>query len=420
MSIFADKQRKTLSRRGFLKAQATGAAALGVISVLGGCKNSAKTDGTAAVIDTKEADYIIDPNSGDSLYDYKENPEEAGHIKAEASFDLPLGCVLYPKNGMWVPATVAGASASPMVKGGGISLSSNSLSEILQAPVAKDINNTVIYDVRMSDSLYVWTELSLKDHSWALYAQTHDAGSLSGDAKTLWQADSNYDPAKFAVSGSTVLWQVMPSLSGTKKSEHSYCYLWHTGDANAQSVVESAGRFATAPEISGSNVILTPRVTNGSGVFYGITCYQLSDDLSSQVDQLILPQSVKPMHATRIGNNFAFSIEANYSTGGLLGQMGSYIGSSNSGNQFIALSREPFAAISGKNNTYIIKSRASYFTVNTQEKIYSILTAVNRAVDYGEYPATSGETDTFITFATVKDADTGKPSSMVCRTFSIL
>ena len=44
---------------------------------------------------------------------------------------------------------------------------------------------------------------------------------------------------------------------------------------------------------------------------------------------------------------------------------------------------------------------------------------MDRAVDYGEYPARCGECDLFVTFATVKDADTGYPASVTVRTFRL-
>ena len=174
--------------------------------------------------------------------------------------------------------------------------------------------------------------------------------------------------------------------------------------------MESPGRFATPPAVSGSTVTLAPRVRADEGQFYGITAYSLSDDLATVVDQLVLPQSVRPFRAVRMGNRFAFSIEANYSSGGLLGQMGTYIGAADG--PFVTLVREPAAQVAGKDNVFIIKSRASYFVIDVDKETYSILSATNRCVDYGEFPACEGTVSDFVTFATVKDAKTGYPS---CR-----
>ena len=234
---------------------------------------------------------------------------------------------------------------------------------------------------------------------------------------TLWEDDANCDPPHFAVSDSAVIWQVAPSLSGTKTREPSYCYLWHLGDSNAQRVVESPGRFAAPPAISEGTITLAPRVRADEGQYYGITAYSLADDLATVVDQLVLPQSVRPFRAVRMGDRFAFSIEANYSSGGLLGSMGTYSGAGDG--PFITLVREPAAQVAGKDGLYIVKSRASYFVIDTEREAYSILGATNRCLDYGEYPASEGVCDNFVTFATVKDVDTGHPSAVNVRSFAL-
>ena len=98
--------------------------------------------------------------------------------------------------------------------------------------------------------------------------------------------------------------------------------------------------------------------------------------------------------------------------------MGTYIGHGDSG--YIALSREPFADVSGTaDGVYVIKSRSSYFVVDTNAQTYAVLAATNNCLDYGEYPATTGETSTFVTYATVKDASTGSPASVAVRAFSL-
>ena len=160
-----------------------------------------------------------------------------------------------------------------------------------------------------------------------------------------------------------------------------------------------------------------PRVRAEEGVFYGITAYSLSDDMATVVDQLVLPQTVRPFRAVRMGDRFAFSIEANYSSGGLLGQMGTYIGTGDG--PFVTLVREPSAQVVGKDGVYVIKSRASYFVIDVDRETYSILSATNRCVDYGEYPAREGTSSSFVTFATVKDGETGYPSAVSVRDFAL-
>ena len=153
------------------------------------------------------------------------------------------------------------------------------------------------------------------------------------------------------------------------------------------------------------------------GVYYGIYAYELSDDLSHVVDSMVLPQSVRPMSAVRMGEDFVFQVEANYNSGGLLGNMGTYLGKS--GGPFIAISREPSTPAAGRFPIVIVKSRSSYVDADVDTQHYGVVPALDHSVDYGEYPARVGTCDTFVSFATVKDEDTGFPANVQVRAFTI-
>lgn len=395
-----------LTRRGFIKTAALGSAAAAAVSVLSGCSHASDEEASdPVVVDEDSAEDIL------STFEEVECP-----LVVENAWELPLGNVLHPADGTWIPVTTAGSSATPMVKASVLSLASGQLAEVVSAPFQEGATK-VIYDARCSDYVYAWVELDLATRDWALYAAPFSAGALSGDVRTLWEADANYDPAPFAVSERSVIWQVQPSTSGSKTTESSRCYLWHSGDSEAQAVVESSGRFATSPTISGDAVVLTPRVRVDEGVYYGVTAYSLSDDLATRLDQLVMPQSVRPFRATRVGDRFLVSVEASYGSGGLLGQMGTYIGTADSG--FFRLNREPSEGGCGNGDVVVIKGTASYFVIDLANRQYSTLLATDRSVDYGEYPARAGNCDLFVSFSTVKDADSGYPASVSVRTFRL-
>lgn len=396
----------SISRRGFFKGIGVAAAAGATISILPGCTNPEQQEvPEPMVIDEERAVNVLE--------EYEEIDLE---LTERDTWSLPLGSVLHETCGTWVPVTQAGASASPMVIGCAFSLEDGSLSEVVP-DVRGDGHTVVIYDARCSDDVYAWVELDYLTHEWTLYAAKFDKGQLDGTPSTLWTADANYDPPGFVCVNKSVIWQITPALSGDKTSEHSFCYLWKVGDKDAQAVVESPGRFAIAPSISGDLAILAPRVLANQGVYYGVTAYSLDDDFGTIVDQLVLPQTVKPFYATRIGDRFVVSIEASYSSGGMFGTMGTYMGPSKG--PFMSLAREPSSNVAGKDDTFIIKSRTSYFVIDVRKATYSILTAANRCVDYGEFPVRVGETSDFVTFATVKDETSGYPSSVTVRSFKL-
>ena len=396
-----------LTRRSFFKTAAVGSvAAAAAVSALSGCTHSDEEE-TADPVVVEE----------DSAEDIIESFSEADLALAEeASWSLPLGNVLHPAEGSWIPVTTAGSSATPMVKGSALSLATGELLEVVSSPVGQS-TSIVIYNVRCSDEVYAWVELDLTTRSWVLYAAALSEGALSGSPSALWEGSSDFDPAPFAVAGDMVIWQVQPSTSGSRTTEHSYCYVWHVGDSEAKAVVDSPGRFATSPTISGDAVVLAPRVRAEEGVYYGVTAYSLSDDLTTRLDQLVMPASVRPFRATRVADRFLVSVEASYGSGGLLGQMGTYIGTADSG--FFKLNREPSECGCGKGDRLIVKSSASYFVIDLAERTYAILGSADRSVEYGEFPARAGECDTFVTFSTVKAADTGYPASVSVRTFRL-
>lgn len=396
-----------VTRRSFLKGSAAAGIAAAAVTLLPGCTNPASSSKA-----TPDPTIIPEEDGVDALetYEYKDLELTPGD-----TFELPLGNILLPSEGNWIPAMTAGAAAMPMVKASVLSLASGTLIEVVPQPLTVTPTN-VIYDVRCSNDAFAWVELDMISRAWSLYGARFSAGSLMGTTSLLAQGDKDWDPPAFCCAGQRVLWQVQPSLAGNKTSEHSFCYLWDVGRSDAQAVVESPGRFATGPVSSGTTVTLTPRVRADEGVYYGITCYSLSDNLETIIDQLVMPESVRPMAASRVGNRFIVSVEASYESGGLLGQMGTFI--TGDDGKITCFWREPADGACGRGSLFIIKSRASYFTLNVRTRTYGFLSAIDRSVDYGEFPARVGEIgDSFVTYATVKDEKTGYPSKVIVRTF---
>ena len=398
-----------ITRRGLFRATAASAVAATAIGVASGCRHRGEETSDPVVVDERSATNVLAEGSPYT--------EAELSLKEQGSWSLPAGTVLRQAEGPWYPAIAAGASAMPVVKASAFSSKSGQLVDVVTQMQMGEAPNLAIYDVRCSEKVYAWIEMDMLARTWALFAQRFADGAVSGTVSKLWEGDADWDPPLFAVKDDAVIWQVMPSLTGARTGEHSLCYLWHMGDSQATAVVDSPGRFAAAPAISGSTVTLVPRVRANEGRYYGITAYDLRDDLASIVDQLVLPQGVQPMRAVRMGDRFAFSIEANYSSGGLLGQMGTYIGAGDG--PFVSLIREPSAQVAGSDDRFIIKSRASYFVLDIELETYSILGATNRCVDYGEFPASEGTCSEFVTFATVKDPDNGHPSAVQVRSFAL-
>lgn len=392
------------SRRALFKGAAAATAALGAVS-LAGCGSKGdeqQVSGEPQVItdDSKIVNVTEEFKSVD-------NP-----IAVQSAWDLPLGTVPFHSEGAWAALLEAPSSARSVNTLGIISLASGARTTLIPQPIKGGAYG--FHDVRCSETVYAWIEMNYAEASWVLLAQELQNGALAGEAVELDHGSADWEPARFTVAGGHVIWQKMPFAAGSKRAEFSHCYSWAFGDAKAKDLYESPGRFATWPRVSGEYLTIAPRVNTEEGTFYGITALDL--DGGKMVDQLVMPQNVSPFEAVYMNGAFAFSVEANYGYGGGLGNMGTFIG--REGGPFVYLSREPLACVAGKGSRYLIKARSSHFVVDTEAKTYAILPAPDKATDYGDYPASEGETDRFVTFATVR-GDNGLPAAVQVRVFPL-
>ncbi len=406
MSI-KDIFKKPISRRTMIKGTAASAVAVGAASLLSGCDKTTNNEDLNPV--------VIPETSGTNMLE--SFTEESLFVNESAKWPAPLGTILLTTHTDQIPCIASGNTPAHMTKATLMSTQTHKMIDIVSEVMEKD-PNWVIYTSACSTQLYVWVELNMLNYSWKLYSVP--LSDLDAKKKSLlWSSDSNYDPPSVVCSDRQVYWQVMPSLKGDKTKESSYIYSWSLGDSDAVAVVNSKGRFASPIEISGDYIIVTPRKEVGKGgVNYAITVYKIKDNFKSIHNKLVLPSAVAPLYATYINEQFVFSIEATYEDRGLLGKMGTYIGTKEEGFHYV--NREPFARVTGNNKgVYIVKSRASYFIFDIPNKKFSTIDAIDRCVDYGEYPATAGLSNRFITFATVKNEDTGYPFEVIVRMFDI-
>ena len=405
--------RSAIDRRTLIK----GGAGIGAVAVLGsalssiqGCSSKGQGDAQAP------GPVVVDEGSATSVLDSYTAADAAPGLAQTGAWTLPLGTVLTPSEGQWIACTLTGENANPPVSAGAFSLASGTVQAVVERPRTQGATY-VVYEARCSDSVYAWVELDTVSGSWTLYGSAFSGGALAGEPVELYSADTEWEPPLVACSGDAVLWLVMPVASGSQSTQDSTCHIWRAGQAEGSVAVTSHGRFACEPTVSDGVVTLVPRVREDEGVYYGITAYDLASDLSKQVDQLVLPQTVRPFSAVRMGERFVFQIEANYQSGGQLGKMGTYV--SQGDGSFVSVAREPLAAPAGKGDIVVVKVRASYVVADLANSTYGTLAAEDRAVDYGEYPARVGTCDTFVTFCTVKDPTTGYPSAVSVRAFSV-
>lgn len=397
--------RHGVSRRALFKGGAAATAALTAIS-LAGCDSDGKGSSVSG-----EPQVITDDSKIINVVDEFENVDN--ELSPQFAWDLPLGTVAFHCEGAWAALLEAPASARAVNTLGIISLASGNRSTLVPEPIKGKAYN--FHDVRCGEEVYAWIEMNYATGDWVLIAQELENGALVGEPVELDDGNVDWEPARFTATGNSVIWQKMPLATGAKRAEFSHCYLWSIGSPKGKDLYESPGRFATWPRISDGFLTIAPRVNASEGTFYGLTAIDLRSN-NKVVAQLVMPETVGPFEAVYMGDSFAFSVEANYGYGGGLGNMGTFIG--NAGGPFTYLSREPLACVAGKGPRYLIKAQSSHFVVDTDAKTYAILTAPDKSLDFGDYPASEGTTDRFVTYATVR-GDDGLPAAVRLRVFGL-
>lgn len=373
---------------------------------------ASEADCAAAPLETVDADGNVH-----IINSYRDIIDEVAY-EPIATASLPLGSVVYVDCEIRAAVVQANAGSTPFTVVGCLDYATTQYSVVLAEPVTGPAYAPS--EARCTERLMAWVEIDNATDAWVLYAVPFTGAPVTSSSPglvKLGEGDADWLPPQFAVSGSRVVWQVMPDPSGPYVTSYSHAYLWTLGSSSGIEVYESPGRFACGPNISAGVLTIAPRVNPDEGVYYGITALDL-DRQMGQVDQLVLPVAVKPFFATRIGDAFAFSVEADYGYGGLLGSMGYYIGPGSGPFDYVA--REPSAQITYVGGKYIVKSQLMYFVIDTAAKTYARIGSASGCVDCGDYPATAGTASQFVTYAAVKDSSTGIPNSVLVRIFSLI
>lgn len=397
---------KGFSRRRFALGSVAAAGAVAAatgLSACGGDEDEKKSTGEPQEIDDESIVSVLD--------DYK--AQDFG-LAAAQTWTLPLGTVLFHCEGSWAAAMLTPESALHPNTLGVLSLASGSLTTVREDAINGRLYT--FFDVRCDSSVFAWVEIDYNTRDWKLYGQGFSEGALTGEPAELDSGNADWEPPMFTVAGDSVIWQKMPLASGSKSSSASHCLRWHVGDKEGSEIWESVGRFATHPRVSDNILTIVPRVLNEEGTYYGMTAIELDDDKHKQMDQLVLPASIRPFDAVYTGEQFVFSIEASYDYGGSLGNMGTYIG--REGEPYVYFSREPAAWTSFNGNRFYIKTQSAHYIVDTAENTYDAISSPDHSLSFGDYPASEGHTTQFLVYSTVRDTQ-GIPQSVTARLFAI-
>ena len=396
-----------VSRRRFLY----GAIGVGAVAVAGA---------GAAVLGSRSNDdeitYLEAPESAlTPLTDLQALDSAEGKVSQIGEYDLPYGTLLWANDDRVAACLLPTETGKPLTQIGILALGSGTLTTVLEEAVGSK-EGFEVYDVRATSTGAVWTEADVLEGTWRIYSARLANGSLVNPIK-LEEGDSTYDTPTIAAVGDKAFWQVLPKLPNDQGLP-SRLMKATIGAPTSTTVLENARRMGTPLYAAEDSVVITPRV-DASSVYYQLTNVMASSGEIS--DTLTLPGAMHPLEAGYGRNGFMFSFDDIYNYGGAIKNMGTYTPMENTqgGNydaaKWFGFARTPTAAPAWCKDLFIVKSSYSVCGVDLKAGEYFALDVDNGADSYGEYLATTGTHDSFVTYTNIDYSPVGSDPVKTCR-----
>lgn len=380
--------------------------------------------------------------------------EEERNILSEIAYaELPYGSIVFSTcSGLSACLCPLEGSAHPLCKALALYTDSATTSVLLNQALLNRAGFD-IFDIRISHHGIAWTECNIMSGIWCLFAApfnkdnalagtyNHSEGaslaqSLSfeeasrmdiaatpGDVASATGAgvgrpilmafgDNQWQCPPLSAVEKYVYWQLMPNKNGELSEEPSTLNRAAFGEDYSEVVYESNGRFSAPPFIYKKSLVISPRVPDVS------TTYQIKKfnaETLADEDAITLPSGMTPFNIGYGPNGFSFSFLASYSYGGGISQWGTYYpmssgnNYSDSGLKWLHHGTAPTAPISTSGKFFASKSSISGIILfDTANSRYATIPVESGSDNYGIFLASSGDTDTLVTYAnidTLRDAE---------------
>lgn len=406
-----------LTRRRFLYGAVGVGAAAAVGAGVYAIRSSSDADkGTTINVGDVEVPVLeVSEDALTTLNDFQDLENADGHVQLVGNFDLPYGTLVWVNDDSVAACLLPTDSGSPLSQVGLFALGSGTMTIALEKAVGTK-DHFEIYDVRATSSGLIWTEANILDGTWRVYC-AKTSGNAPGKSILLEEGDETYETPMLAVCKNRCFWQVLPKLpndAGLTSRLMGATF----GKNDASCVYESARRMGTPPYSAGDAVVISPRVDSPT-VYYQLTC--IDAESGNVRDQLTLPHGMAPLEAAYGTTGFAFSFANIYDYGGGISNLGTYTptklpeGGNYSGASWFGFARTPSAAPAWSNNLFIVKSSYSVCGVDLSAGTYFALDVENGADSYGEYLASQGTRDTFVTYTNIDHQPVNAKETHACR-----
>ena len=402
-------QSPLVTRRRFLYG-AIGAGAVAAVGFGAGLAlNAAAPDagnGGAGGIDCLNApeSALSTQNDFQALESYEERVQLVGE------HDLPYGSLIWVTDDDVAACLLPTETGSPLSNLGLLFLGSGNTVTLRKKAVGA-ADDYEMYDVRATGEGVVWTEANILQGTWRIYAAPLEGEQL-GEPILLEEGDDAYETPMLTAVGKRAFWQVMPKAPNDGNLPARLMGATF-GTNDAQTVYEAARGMGTPPYGTADSVVVAPRVDTGS-LYYELVNI---DAATGEVrDSLVLPRAVRPLEAGYGSTGFMFSFPDIYELDGAIANLGTYAprskpeGGNYNAAPWFDFARTPTAAPAWCGNLLIVKSTYSVCGVDLEKGEYFAIDVQNGADTYGEYLASTGARDTFVTFTNVNHTPIeGKP-----------
>lgn len=352
--------------------------------------------------------------SSDDLGDAQPVEESMTRV---GSFDLPYGTLLWASDDQVAACLVPGETANPLCQAGILSLSSGTLTTVLEEAVGTD-EGFQIYDVRAVSSGVVWVEEDILEGLWRVYTATLSSSGTLGTPALADEGGGDWETPSIAATAARAWWQVMPKPDTDASTESSLVKSVAYGGADVQTAWTSVGRLAAPPYAAGDAVVIAPRL-DASGVYYSLTCLDAAS--GSVLDELVLPQGMAPFEIGYGETGFMFSFDAIYDYGDGIANLGTYVPAQDtrqgdySAAPWFRFSRTPSAVPAWCGGYLMVKSTTSVCGIDLQAGTWFSLGVESGTDDYGDYLASSGSNDRVVTYSNIDHQPLNGEAVKCCR-----
>ena len=300
---------------------------------------------------------------------------------------------------------------SPACTASTLKISNGDKTTVLEAATSSKPRFDVL-DFHANGNGFAWVESNVLTGENVVMSATRD----TANAAALMTCDSTQKMPHVAMSDAAVWVQTAPQDSTS--GEREKLFMGKVGAQESQLELMSDTRgFAAAPVWTAAGIVATPR-NSYSASSYDVRL--LNGKTGEVLDNLTLPQSMKPQDVTYGKTGFSFSFQGSYSYGDGIANVGTYVqGERGTGlrqdddsakdqrnaqlseKQWLSFNREPTCPCAWIGNYVCVKSTSSVAVIDMASKRYALIKADDGADDYGVWLVSTGEVEHLVTLQNI-------------------